>query len=156
MSSPDMSDPAVLGLVRRIYWRRFSRRMEWAGIDPDDALQDVMVSLIVRSRGRSAYDPERAALSTWVYVAISGIVINLADKARRARRRGALGGDSLADTVEAGEPIDAVAVADLAADMDIPAPVLRAMAQGEDAYSAAMAAGCGATEALSIVLALEA
>jgi hypothetical protein len=139
----DFSDPAVYGLVRRIFFRRFSSRVRAAGIDPDDAIQDIYVGLLTRSKGKSKWDPSRGGLSTWVYVAISGMCINMADSARR-RARTTLGVvEDVSDTVscEADSEITDRVYADMATEMEIPVGVVRALALGADPFCAAMDAG---------------
>lgn len=92
-ASPDLGDADVQRVVRRIYWARFSGRLEAIGIDPEDGLQDVQLRLLIKSRSEgSRWDPERGSLSKWVFVATRGIVMNLADQHQRMMRRsGALG-----------------------------------------------------------------
>lgn len=88
----DLSDKAQRDLVKSIYFGRFSKRVGKAGLEHNDVLQAIYMGLLVRSRGRSKWDPTRGALSTWMYVAISGIVINEVEKHHSfLRRSGALG-----------------------------------------------------------------
>lgn len=152
----DFSDPKVYGLVRRIFFRRFSARVRWAGIDPDDALQDIYVGLLTRSKGKSAWDPSRGALSTWIYVAISGMVINMADTQRR-RGRTTLGvEDDVSDSVacEADTDITDRVYEDVAAEMEVPVSVVRALALGADPFCAAMDAGMDFLSANDLVQSL--
>lgn len=91
-ASPDFNDQNVLRLARRIFFRRFSRSVQAAGIDLDDAFQAVCIGLITRSRMPSRWNPERGALSNWMFVATTGVVRNLVDQQRRAlRRNGSVG-----------------------------------------------------------------
>lgn len=85
--SPNLADPAVLQMARRIFFRRFSGFVRAADLDLDDAFQAVCVGLVTRSRMGSRWNPERGGLSTWLFVAIQGIVLNLLDQQRRAERR---------------------------------------------------------------------
>ena len=103
--NPDVSDPKVFALMRRMYWARFSQRVEAMGIEHEDALQEVCMGLTTRSRSASRWNPKRGALSTWVYVAMNGMLLNLIDKQRRAlRRSGSVGmGEDVALTVQAAE-----------------------------------------------------
>lgn len=82
-------------LVRKLYYARFSERVAAAGLDVEDGLQTVLEGVMRRSQsaGGSRWDPSRGSISTWLMVAISGLVINLVDQHRRAERRnGVLGG----------------------------------------------------------------
>jgi DNA-directed RNA polymerase specialized sigma24 family protein len=103
--SPSFDDPEVYELVRRIYFARFSRRLVAAGIDAEDGLQACLLHLITRSRMPSRWDPTRGGLSTWLYVAMTGIAINLVDQQRRMlRRSGSVGlGEDVALHVRAVE-----------------------------------------------------
>lgn len=81
-------------LVRKLYFGRFSARVRAAGIDPEDGLQLVFEGLVRKSQSeRSRWDPTRGSLSTWIFVAVSGLTINLAQKQRR-RPTLDLGGES--------------------------------------------------------------
>ena len=145
----DFSDPAVYGLVRRIFFRRFSARVRWAGLDPDDALQDIYVGLLTRSQGKSKWDPSRGGLSTWVYVAISGMVINMAEKSRRTGRTTLGVEEDVSDSVscEPDSDITDRVYSDLACEMEVPVSVVRALALGADPFCAAMDAGMNFFEA---------
>lgn len=87
----NLGDPQTYQMVRNIFFRRFSRRVVDSGMDPEDTLQSIFVGLLTRSQGRSRWDPTRGAMSTWVYVAMNGMIVNMADSHYRAQRRGAPG-----------------------------------------------------------------
>ena len=104
----DLGDPATYQLVGRIFNGRFAGRLQSSGVDPEDALQSVYVGLLSRSAGRSRWDPSRGSLSTWVYVATSGIVSNLLDSHRRTLRRdGGLGREEDAAASWRGPTVEA-------------------------------------------------
>lgn len=152
----DFGSPAVQQLIRRIFFHRFSARVRWAGIDPEDMLQDIYVGLLVRSHGKSAWNPSRGALSTWIYVAISGMVINAADKARR-RNRAVLGTErDVADSseLESGAFVTDYDVEELANTMDVPKTVLVALMEGGDPVIAAMEGGLAPYDAVAVAEAL--
>jgi hypothetical protein len=90
--SPDLNDAAVLRMARRVFFKRFGPMVLDAHICLDDAWHDVVIGLLTRSRGGSRWDPTRGGLSTWLYVAERGIVLNLVDaERRRVRRSGTVG-----------------------------------------------------------------
>lgn len=78
-------------LVRRLYLRRFAFRVEQAGMDSEDGLQEVYLRLLRKTtQPASRWNPERGALSTWLYVAMSGIVTNMVHAHVLAQRRNGL------------------------------------------------------------------
>lgn len=71
-------------MTRKLYFGRFSARVRGAGIDVEDGFQHVVEGLLRKTKSeRSRWDPTRGSLSTWLYVAMSGLTINLADSASR-------------------------------------------------------------------------
>jgi len=169
----DLADPETMGLARRLYWARFSGRVRAAGIDPEDGFQEIVVGLLTRQAGRSAYDPRRATLSGYLYLAMTGITINMADReARRLRREGRPAGlweaynDADRDgdegpvpprqrTHRAGTPsVSAVEVRDLATAWGVPVVVVTTIAEGRDPVLAALDAGLGARDAVALGCAL--
>lgn len=153
----NLADPAVYTLARRLYFKRFSQRVTAAGLDADDGFQEVLIGLVRRQHGRSRYDPSRSGLSNYLYVVISGIVINLADSARRRRVHEELG-DGQVDPAEQAvgnvDGDDALYVEDLAADMELPVGVVRALRDGADPFCAALDAGMDVRSAASMLDAL--
>ena len=87
----DLGEIQTYRLVRNIFYRCFSRRVMAVGMDPEDTLQSIFVGLLTRSQGRSRWDPARGAMSTWIYMVMRGMVINMTDSHFRARRRGSPG-----------------------------------------------------------------
>lgn len=62
-------------------------RVVAAGVDEEDALQLIYEGLLRKAASpRSAWNPQRGALSTWVTVAMGGLVINLVEKHRNQTR----------------------------------------------------------------------
>lgn len=86
-SVPDLGDPAVYGLARQIYWRNFRARLVSVDIDPEDGQQEVFMRLITRARSPSRWDATRGCLSTWLFVAMNGITLNMVDAHLRYERR---------------------------------------------------------------------
>lgn len=104
-------------LARSVYLGRFAWQMQAAGIDIEDGWPIVLCGLITRARsGRSRWDPARGGLSTWLYVAMRGIVINAIDKETRYRRRSGELGE--------GEDVASVAVAPDASEDQEDVPVV--------------------------------
>jgi len=84
----DLADDAQRGLIERIFWARYSKRVEAAGLDPNDVLQRVFLSILVRNAGRRPFDPALSTLSNYAWMVLDSVTKNEADKARRARARG--------------------------------------------------------------------
>lgn len=80
----DLSRPDQYETVRKLYFGRFSARVRATGTDVEDGFSEVIEGLLRKSRSeRSRWDPTRGSLSTWLYVAMSGLCANLAEKAAR-------------------------------------------------------------------------
>lgn len=164
-----------MGLAQRLYWARFSGRVRAAGIDPEDGFQEVVLGLLTRQAGRSAYDPKRATLSGYLYLAMTGITINMADREARRRRRqggtvGLWGAYTAADregedeapmpsrrarTFEGHTPnVSVIEVRDLADAWGVPPVVVSTIAEGRDPVLAALDAGMGVRDAVALGCAL--
>jgi len=77
---------ARLDDVRRIAWRTPSfRSAVRSGHDPDDLLQEVYVRLLMRQRGRSAYDPDRGSFGRYVWIVVRSVIRNYRRDHRRPR-----------------------------------------------------------------------
>jgi DNA-directed RNA polymerase specialized sigma24 family protein len=86
-AAPDLSDPKVVRLARRMYFSRFADQVTEAGIEAEDGLQEVLLRLFLKSQSPSRWNPERGGLTTWLFVATGGVVLNMIDKHRRFVRR---------------------------------------------------------------------
>ena len=159
LASPDFHDPAVYGLARRLFWKRFSLRLVAAGLDAEDAYHDVLLGLMRRARGQGQWQPSRGSLSTWLYLCMTTLSINLAESARCRRRRGEVGlaGDvaDSADAIETGEAWTRLDLEALACEMEVPIGVLVAMTKGRDIMLAGMEAGMEPMAAAVLTVALE-
>ena len=56
------------------------------GNEGDDLTQSVFVGLLVRQRGRSAYDAKRSSLARYVWLVTGSVIANLLDSQRRRAR----------------------------------------------------------------------
>ena len=83
----DLNDRAVVLMIRRIYWSRWSHAAVSSGIDPDDVLQHIYIGIMNRNKGTNPYNPEQASLSTYVYIVARSVTLNLIESNRRAIRR---------------------------------------------------------------------
>lgn len=149
----DLGDPEVYGQVRRMFFGRFARVVVRAGIDEDDALQDVLLALHRRQSGRSAFDPHRSPLNAYLFLVMRGIVANLVDKARRGNRRldGGLGHEDHALSAEGdATSMTRLEVEQLAAEMGVPVQVVEALADGGDVVLAALDAGMAPVSAVRL------
>ena len=79
--------PAHLELARAIYLKRFSLRVRAAGVEVEDGLQEVLEGLLRKSHSeRSRWNPARGSMSTWIYMSMNCLVMDLAAKAARHAR----------------------------------------------------------------------
>lgn len=153
----NLNDPATYGLVSRLYWKRFCGRIRWAGIDPEEGFQDVCERLIRRQSGKSRFDPARSSMSNYLFLSMTGICINLADISRRKRSHEEVSqgeSDASLSAVGSVSALPAMAYEDLAAEMEIPVSVVRALANGEDAFCAAIEAGMSFSDASDLMASL--
>ena len=59
-------------------------------LDPDDLLQEILIGVLVRQRGRGAFDRRRASLSSYVHLVTYSVTANQLDKHWRRNRRDAM------------------------------------------------------------------
>ena len=153
----NLADPKIYALAKRIYYKRFSTRVGWAGLDPDDGFQEVLVALLRRQHLASRYNPDRSSVSNYLFLAMSGITINLADSARRRRVHEEVGDgqdDPAERAVGSVDGDNELCAEDLAADMEIPVSVVRALRDGRDPFCAALDAGMDVRAAAGMLDAL--
>ncbi len=70
--------------VRNILFKLFKYKLERGGFDHEDAVQEVMLALAIRNRGRCPWDAKKSSWGHYVYMVIDGTLCNMA---RRAGRR---------------------------------------------------------------------
>lgn len=104
----DLSDAEQRGLIERLFWARFAYRVRGAGLDPEDALQEVYRGLLARNLGKRPFDPQVSSLSNYGYIVIRSVVSNYLDAARRAEaRNGSVGdGQDVATRFGAAWPVE--------------------------------------------------
>lgn len=81
-----------------------------AGLEPDDAAQEILVIFCARLQGAHPYDPKRASLANYCTMLTRSVLINRLNK----RRRHSIGFDRL--TMEFGDRVgdlDVDALSDL-------------------------------------------
>ena len=66
--------------VRRVTLRKYGRAARRAGIDPDDLVQEVCLRIHRHNSGASAYDPSRAAMTTYIRMQARSALLNLLEK----------------------------------------------------------------------------
>lgn len=155
----DLSDPAIVSTVRRIFWARgHAARLLSRGLDPDDGLAEVYLGLVSRQHSpRSRWSPERgAALTTYVEMVCRSIVSHLLEGARAPKRARVLLTSSTdpdeptaIDLAEADPVPCGLELADLAQELDLPVALVARLAVGEDPVAAALALGMDGLEAMA-------
>lgn len=108
----DLANPEHLSLVRSLY---FGRLLPWViaeGLDVEETLQHLLEGLLRKSRSpRSCWNPERGALCTWAFVAMSGLLSNrIVSAQRKARGHLVLVDAALAASGDAVEDIDEIEI----------------------------------------------
>ena len=83
----DLGNVAQRELIERIFWSRWARQVEAAGLDPDDVLQRVFMGMLTRNRGKRPFDPRTSSLSNYSWWVIRSVVRNSVDQRRRASNR---------------------------------------------------------------------
>lgn len=134
-----------------------------------------------RQAGKSRFDPARSSLSNYLFMNMTGICMNLAEKCRNANRfwvskietsvvtsgrmapmciedghHGACSEDVyVSDQVEgAGAPLSIMQVEELAWELDAPDQVVMALLAGHDPFVAAMEGGFSFKQADALVRSL--
>jgi DNA-directed RNA polymerase specialized sigma24 family protein len=138
----DLSDPAVVALIRRIFFKRFASNLAGKGMDPDDVLQEIYLGFMGRNAGKNPFNPEVASLSTYVYTVIQSVVRNMIDSSRRSvRRNGDLGGTDDAAMWDSSATHKFVStslnIRDSARELGVPESFLGRVVNGEDPWSVA-------------------
>jgi len=75
-------------LIRDLVMTGFGSRLRQFQIDPEDALQQVYLGLLVRNEGKCPFDPAVGALSTYLYWVVNGVTCNLIAREWHRRRQG--------------------------------------------------------------------
>lgn len=101
--------------VARILRWRFADRIRAAGLEFDDVLQAVYRSILTRNKGKNPYNPERGAVTTYIYRVCWSVCVNEWDKQRRRRLKEVVGAWHIDRQVDAA----LVAVDDTSLDVDV-------------------------------------
>lgn len=156
----DLDDPEVWRTARRLYYKRFSRRVLKVGLDAEDCWQDVAVGIIRRQRGASRWDPARSGLVHYLWIII-GSLVNHSINAHMARTKhlriplgqdeGDLDEDPALALAEAPSTFGQLELEELADEAGVPVEVLAAVADGATAREAVFEAGLRGVEAEAAV-----
>lgn len=76
----------VLVEIRRIFYAGHQWRTAAVGLEDDDVLQAIVLSILERQRRRGAYDPRRGALRPWLRAVVRSVVSNQLARAEAAER----------------------------------------------------------------------
>lgn len=79
---------ASMAEVRRIFFAAHRHRTRAAGLDDEDVLQTIFMSILERQRRRGRFNPARGKLKPWLRAVVSSSVAAQLDKAERGARRG--------------------------------------------------------------------
>lgn len=106
-------------MFRRLFVGRFVQSLQAVGLDQEDACQEMILGLLRKDASpRSRWDPSRGGLSTWMYVAMRGLTLNMIQAAQRAQAKAGPGEEADAAIwarCEASDPTDALYLAELEA-----------------------------------------
>lgn len=81
----DFNQPETYSTAIRLFKRRFASRARACGMDEDDLRQELLVRVLSRQSMPCAYDPERGAVSTYLFRSFESICSHLQDQARIRR-----------------------------------------------------------------------
>jgi len=142
LSGIDLNDRQVQALLRRLYYAHFASGMTQLGLDHEDVLQDIMLAVLARNRGKSPYTPKRGSVATYLYVVIQSVTRNLVESTFRSRRRNGDVGDE-GDVAEGDVAPDVALwsdldVRDLALEAGVPEELIARAAAGEDPWNVAV------------------
>jgi len=129
--SPAVTLEPVLGIdlgrrhneVAKLLFAGFGPRIFGMGFDPDDVLQEVYKGILIRNRGRCAFDPRKASFGHYVHMVCGCVLSNYQRAQGRVRRFEQVGiagfapdGDWQADGIDLSNLPDPKAVTDGMAD----------------------------------------
>lgn len=81
----DLSHAPTYSTALRLFKRRFASRARACGMDEDDLRQELLVRVLSRQSMPCRYDPERGAVSTYLFRSFESICSHLQDQARIRR-----------------------------------------------------------------------
>lgn len=71
--------------VRRIFLKAWGYKLNRAGIDVEDALQDVYKGILIRNAGRCPFDPAKSSLGHYVWMVCNCVCLNILRQSSRAQ-----------------------------------------------------------------------
>lgn len=77
------------------------------GIDPDDLVQETLLNILKRNNTPSAFDPEKASFSKYVYMIAQNALRNALEREKRWSREGGVQGGECPDMMDSSDPISA-------------------------------------------------
>ncbi len=72
--------------VRNILFKLFKYKLEKGGFDHEETVQEVMLALAIRNKGRCPWDAKKSSWGHYVYMVIEGTLCNMARRAGRRSR----------------------------------------------------------------------
>ena len=72
--------------VRNILFKLFKYKLEKGGFDHEEAVQEAMMALAIRNKGRCPWDAKKSSWGHYVYMVIDGTLCNMARRAGRRSR----------------------------------------------------------------------
>jgi len=73
--------------VAKLLFAGFGHQIHSAGLDPQDVLQEVYKGILIRNRGRGAFDPRKASFGHYVHMVSECVLSNVHRKANRLKSR---------------------------------------------------------------------
>jgi len=77
--------------VAKLLFAGFGTRIFGMGLDPEDVLQEVFKGILIRNRGRGAFDPRKASFGHYVHMVCGCVLSNYQRTINRIRRHEQIG-----------------------------------------------------------------
>ena len=87
----DLSNPAHLSLLRRIFYRRWAPLVTRHGLEADEIYQRVCLSMVVRDLGRHPYSAAKGSRSNYAYMVCRSVVGHAIERECRRSKSEVLG-----------------------------------------------------------------
>jgi len=73
--------------IKKIFLKKYSQVVLNSGNDPEDVLQEVYKTILIKNKGKCPFDPRKSAFSTYVMMIIHNVVSNYLTKSGKYTTR---------------------------------------------------------------------
>ena len=73
--------------IKKLFFKRQGYKISKLGIDSEEVLSEVYKGILIRNKGKCPFDPEKAAMSTYIVMVIDCICMNYYNKYNKTKER---------------------------------------------------------------------